>query len=87
MKPTHHYIMKPTHHPRAVSLSSASLCTLILTGLCSVAFNMSIQAQNDRYFWKGGSNDFMTWWNGENNAPSNEAPGLTFTQLGVPEMR
>jgi len=82
MKPTHHYIMKPTHHPRAVSLSSASLCTLILTGLCSVAFNMSIQAQNDRYFWKGGSNDFMTWWSGEDNAPSNEAPGLNFHSSG-----
>jgi fibronectin-binding autotransporter adhesin len=62
-------------------LSSASLCTLILTGLCSVAFNTSIQA-HDRYFWKGGSNDFMTWWNGENNAPSNEAPGLTFYTAG-----
>ncbi|MGA0900587.1 MAG: beta strand repeat-containing protein [Luteolibacter sp.] len=33
---------------------------------------------HDRYFWKGGTGDFMNWWNGENNAPSNEAPGLTF---------
>ena len=74
--------MKPTHHSRAVSLSSASLCTLILTGLCSVAFNTSIQAQNDRYFWKGGTGDFMTHWNGEGNAPSNEAPGLNFHSSG-----
>ena len=62
-------------------LSSASLCTLILTGLCSVAFNTSIQA-NDRYFWKGGTGDFMTHWNGEGNAPSNEAPGLNFHSSG-----
>jgi hypothetical protein len=63
-------------------LSSASLCTLILTGLCSVAFNTSIQAQNDRYFWKGGTGDFMIHWNGEGNAPSNEAPGLNFHSSG-----
>ena len=49
--------------------------------LCSVTFNTTVQA-HDRYFWKGGSNDFMTWWNGENNAPSNEAPGLTFYTAG-----